>query len=867
MRASDGHTALSKRVLFADCACRTPGGANPLPRRLAAPAPARAADSRRRGRSSGERPRHGRKQDRDEMLFDADKDVDFEEWLRRLECGGGEEEARRGRGGGPTTGARSRKAVATRRADWGHSAPPSVARSRTLERAETSLPPSAPPPTPPTVGDLLRAAPPTSNEARASRASSRAELPYGRSPTATKVLAELEREPVSVPVPPRPPPLRKVLGQHVLVNEAVAARIVQESGLGPGDLAIEVGPGRGALTRHLLAAGCRVVAIEKDEAMVADLRRRYKDWIVDDLGEGTERKGVRGAEFGEEGKTGGDEEDGTGCVRKGESSSTLSARDERETAAVGALDGDASAASSDEGSASESFPSSCSASLVPTDSSTLPPVEFVTPPHALPFLLPRPSRLLTLVQGDVLETDLDAIVKAFEQERHQPRGTLAGGGHQAGGNVAGGGHPMGGKGVDERSQSAQRASTSASDLGTSSSATFPSKAPHTRSPPSALLSSPSSTTSPVDLSPFKVRVVANLPFYLTTPFVSRLLKTRRIAGAVLLLQKEVSRRLALRSPGGKGWRWINAPLLLRGAPRHLFDIPSSDFVPAPKAQGGVLRLDLRDADETPPLPPGAEIGALARDVLRAKRKVLRRALVAAGVEVGVADQALRKAGIAEGTRADTLSPARLAHLAWELARLSGRVDETTYRATMPTLTAACLREDALANELAAAWAYGAGTAPEVRTIYVADALRMAVPAGPKATVPLLSGPKSFDPSRDGPLAGRPCIDTSAWDGEEEGQEKNEDEEWNDEDRYDDDDDDADDAGLDPLSGLAALRPIERSKTAPLQGTGKHRSPHASTPPSSVNDVLTRRERARLAAARAAFFKAANEQKTKSRSKK
>lgn len=337
-------------------------------------------------------------------------------------------------------------------------------------------------------------------------------------------------------------------------------------------------------------------------------------------------------------------------------------------------------------------------------------------------------------------------------------------------------------------------------------------------------------------------MVANLPFYLTTPFVSRLLKTRRINGAVLLLQREVSRRLALRSPGGKGWRWINAPLLLRGAPRHLFDIPSSDFVPAPKAQGGVLRLDLRDPDDAPPLPPGAEIGALARDVLRAKRKVLRRALVAAGVDVAVADSALRNAGVSERTRADTISPARLAHLAWELARLSGRVDETAYGAALPALTAACVREDALANELAAAWAYGASTGPEVRTIFAADALRMARPLPP--------APEG-DEGAEAPLAELPYIDTTAWDEDDAGD---------------------DEQDLDPEGGLAALGPArsDRHGPAPLAKGGTTRRPSPPRPslePSSVNDVLTRRERARLAAARAAFYQAAKEQATKKRSKR
>ena len=41
------------------------------------------------------------------------------------------------------------------------------------------------------------------------------------------------------------------------------------------DTVLEIGPGKGALTKELLKTGARVVAIEKDEALVADLRGTF----------------------------------------------------------------------------------------------------------------------------------------------------------------------------------------------------------------------------------------------------------------------------------------------------------------------------------------------------------------------------------------------------------------------------------------------------------------------------------------------------------------------------------------------------------------------------------------------------------------
>ncbi len=75
---------------------------------------------------------------------------------------------------------------------------------------------------------------------------------------------------------------RKSLGQHFLVNDRVLDRIVAAAQLAVGDLVVEIGPGRGALTRRLLSQGARVVAIEMDEALAEALPARlsYPDNLV-----------------------------------------------------------------------------------------------------------------------------------------------------------------------------------------------------------------------------------------------------------------------------------------------------------------------------------------------------------------------------------------------------------------------------------------------------------------------------------------------------------------------------------------------------------------------------------------------------------
>jgi 16S rRNA (adenine1518-N6/adenine1519-N6)-dimethyltransferase len=71
---------------------------------------------------------------------------------------------------------------------------------------------------------------------------------------------------------PRP---RKRFGQHFLVDRGAAARIVELVEPGPDELVLEIGPGRGALTAGLLERLPRLVAVEIDRDLVADLNERF----------------------------------------------------------------------------------------------------------------------------------------------------------------------------------------------------------------------------------------------------------------------------------------------------------------------------------------------------------------------------------------------------------------------------------------------------------------------------------------------------------------------------------------------------------------------------------------------------------------
>jgi 16S rRNA (adenine1518-N6/adenine1519-N6)-dimethyltransferase len=70
-------------------------------------------------------------------------------------------------------------------------------------------------------------------------------------------------------------PARKRFGQHFLHDPAVIARIVRAVELKPAEAAVEIGPGRGALTASLLQAAGRLDAVEIDRDLASLLRERF----------------------------------------------------------------------------------------------------------------------------------------------------------------------------------------------------------------------------------------------------------------------------------------------------------------------------------------------------------------------------------------------------------------------------------------------------------------------------------------------------------------------------------------------------------------------------------------------------------------
>ena len=73
----------------------------------------------------------------------------------------------------------------------------------------------------------------------------------------------------------RQPPVLKKFGQHFLTDPTILTAIVDALAPTKSDTVLEIGPGRGALTDILAERAGRVVAVEIDRALAAQLREKY----------------------------------------------------------------------------------------------------------------------------------------------------------------------------------------------------------------------------------------------------------------------------------------------------------------------------------------------------------------------------------------------------------------------------------------------------------------------------------------------------------------------------------------------------------------------------------------------------------------
>ena len=92
----------------------------------------------------------------------------------------------------------------------------------------------------------------------------------------------------------------------------------------------------------------------------------------------------------------------------------------------------------------------------------------------------------------------------------------------------------------------------------------------------------------------RVVVCANLPYYITSPVLTRLLESRCFSAVTVMVQKEVARRICA-APGTADYSAFSILCQYHAAPELLFDVPASCFIPQPKVTSAVVCLRTRPA--------------------------------------------------------------------------------------------------------------------------------------------------------------------------------------------------------------------------------------------------------------------------------
>ena len=164
----------------------------------------------------------------------------------------------------------------------------------------------------------------------------------------------------------------------------------------------------------------------------------------------------------------------------------------------------------------------------------------------------------------------------------------------------------------------------------------------------------------------KLRVVANLPYNISTPLLIGWLRQLSLFDRfVLMFQSEVADRLAA-PPGSKAYGRLSVAAQWRCGVRPLFTLPPRAFTPAPKVASTVVELTPRDR------PLAQADPDILEEVVAAAFGQLRKMLRAALKGVFADPQAvLTAAGIAPQARAETVSIEGFCALARELARQRG----------------------------------------------------------------------------------------------------------------------------------------------------------------------------------------------------
>jgi 16S rRNA (adenine1518-N6/adenine1519-N6)-dimethyltransferase len=164
---------------------------------------------------------------------------------------------------------------------------------------------------------------------------------------------------------------------------------------------------------------------------------------------------------------------------------------------------------------------------------------------------------------------------------------------------------------------------------------------------------PGATRPGLTITPEQVRVVGNLPYYITSDILLHLFEFRQyLSSIVIMVQREVADRIAA-PPGGRDYGLLSATAQLYANVEKLFTLPPGAFAPPPKVHSTVLRLTMAPKLAKLDVPEDGFIDFLKQS-FGLKRKTLWNNLKPR-YDADILKAALNHAGVNRNIRAEALS--------------------------------------------------------------------------------------------------------------------------------------------------------------------------------------------------------------------
>ena len=153
-----------------------------------------------------------------------------------------------------------------------------------------------------------------------------------------------------------------------------------------------------------------------------------------------------------------------------------------------------------------------------------------------------------------------------------------------------------------------------------------------------------------------VKIVANLPYYITTPIIMRLLEEKLdIQSITVMIQKEVADRL-IEIPGGKNTGAITHTVYYYCQSEKIIEVPNNSFIPEPEVTSEVIKMNLRKVPAVKIENPKVMF-MIIKSAFMQRRKTLLNALTNTKVFISKKEgtEILKKLNLNENVRAEELS--------------------------------------------------------------------------------------------------------------------------------------------------------------------------------------------------------------------